>query len=299
MVALRWNWNGSKKNLPISVDDKCSLIEPTHPALSIRRQCELIELNRGTYYYQPAKETPLNLTLMRLIDEQYLKTPFYGYPKMTEYLRKQGYWVNPKRINRLMNLMGLQAVGFKRRITRNNPDHKVYPYLLRNVPIIRANQVWSADITYVPMNHGFMYLVAILDWFSRYVLSWQISNTLDNIFCIRALEKALKHSQPEIFNTDQGVQFTSRNFTDHLESAGVKISMDGRGRVFDNIFIERLWRTVKYEDIYLKNYATVTELAQGLERYFRFYNNERFHQSLDYRTPVQVYYDFQRATDGQ
>jgi len=275
------------------------LIEPDHPILSIRRQCELIELNRGTYYYQPAKETLLNLTLMRLIDEQYLKTPFYGYPKMTEYLRKQGYWVNPKRINRLMNLMGLQAVGFKRRITRNNPDHKVYPYLLRNVPIIRANQVWSADITYVPMNHGFMYLVAILDWFSRYVLSWQISNTLDNIFCIRALEKALKHSQPEIFNTDQGVQFTSRNFTDHLESAGVKISMDGRGRVFDNIFIERLWRTVKYEDIYLKNYATVTELAQGLERYFRFYNNERFHQSLDYRTPVQVYYDFQRATDGQ
>ena len=267
--------------------------------MSIRRQCELIELNRGTYYYQPAKETLLNLTLMRLIDEQYLKTPFYGYPKMTEYLRKQGYWVNPKRINRLMNLMGLQAVGFKRRITRNNPDHKVYPYLLRNVPIIRANQVWSADITYVPMNHGFMYLVAILDWFSRYVLSWQISNTLDNIFCIRALEKALKHSQPEIFNTDQGVQFTSRNFTDHLESAGVKISMDGRGRVFDNIFIERLWRTVKYEDIYLKNYGTVTELAQGLERYFRFYNNERFHQSLDYRTPVQVYYDFQRATDGQ
>jgi len=244
----------------------------------------------------------LNLALMRLIDEQYMKTPFYGYPKMTEYLRNQGHWVSPKRIARLMRVMGLQALGHKRRMTKNDPDHKVYPYLLRNVPIIRINQVWSADITYVPMNHGFMYLVAILDWFSRYILSWQISNTLDNIFCIKALEKALKHSQPEVFNTDQGVQFTSHSFTEHLESAGVKISMDGRGRVFDNIFIERLWRTVKYEDIYLKNYATVTELDQGLERYFRFYNNERFHQSLDYRTPVQVYCDcqndFQRATDG-
>jgi len=290
--------SGSKKNLPNSADDKCNLIESNHSVLSIRRQCELIGLNRGTYYYQPAKETPLNLTLMRLIDEQYLKTPFYGYPKMTEYLKTQGYGINPKRINRLMNLMGLQAVGFKRRLTRNNPDHKVYPYLLRNIPITRTNQVWSADITYVPMNRGFMYLVAILDWFSRYVLSWQLSNTLDNIFCINALEEALKLSQPEIFNTDQGVQFTSRSFTEQLESADVKISMDGRGRVFDNIFIERLWRTVKYEDIYLKNYDTVTELAQGLERYFRFYNNERFHQSLDYRTPVQVYYDFQRTTDS-
>ena len=274
------------------------MIEPNHSVLSIRQQCELIGLNRGTYYYQPAKETPLNLTLMRLIDEQYLKTPFYGYPKMTEYLKKQGYEVNPKRISRLMRVMGLQAIGIKRLMTKNNPDHKVYPYLLRNVPIDRTNQVWSADITYVPMNQGFMYLVAILDWFSRYVLSWQISNTLDNIFCINALDKALKHGQPEIFNTDQGVQFTSRNFTEHLESAGVKISMDGRGRVFDNIFIERLWRTVKYEDIYLKNYDTVTELDQGLERYFHFYNNERFHQSLDYRTPTQVYYDCQRATDG-
>ena len=287
--------------MPYSVDDRRGLIEPDHPVLSIRRQCKLTGLNRGTYYYQPAKETPLNLTLMRLIDEQYLKTPFYGYPKMTKHLRQQGYWVNPKRISckfRLMRLMEIQAICPRRRLTIPNSGHKVYPYLLRNVPITRTNQVWSADITYVPMNHGFMYLVAILDWFSRYVLSWQISNTLDNIFCINALEEALKHSQPEIFNTDQGVQFTSRSFTEQLESADVKISMDGRGRVFDNIFIERLWRTVKYEDIYLKNYDTVTELAQGLDRYFRFYNNERFHQSLDYRTPNQVYYDFQRTTDS-
>ena len=287
-----------KKNLPISADEKHTLIEPDHFGLSIRRQCELIGLNRSTYYYQPAKETPLNLTLMRLIDEQYLKTPFYGYPKMTECMRKQGYWVNPKRINRLMNLMGLHAIGHKKRMTKHDSDHKVYPYLLRNVSISRTDQVWSADITYIPMSNGFMYLVAILDWFSRYVLSWQISNTLDNLFCINALKQALEYGQPEIFNTDQGVQFTSLRFTEHLESAGVKISMDGRGRVFDNIFIERLWRTVKYEDIYLRNYSTVTELSQGLKQYFSFYNNERFHQSLDYRTPVQVYYDFQRATDG-
>jgi putative transposase len=297
-VALKWNWSGSKKNLPPSVNDKRGLIEPDHPVLSVRRQCELTGLNRSTYYYEPAKETPLNLTLMRMIDEQYMRTPFYGYPKMTKYLRSQGYCVNPKRIDRLMGVMGLRALVPKKRTTRSNSDHKVYPYLLRNVPIVRADQVWSADITYVPMNQGFMYLVAILDWFSRYVLSWQLSNTLDNAFCLEALDRALAAKKPEVFNTDQGVQFTSNDFTGRLESADVKISMDGRGHVFDNIFIERLWRTVKYEDIYLRNYAMVTELAQGLDRYFQFYNNERFHQSLDYRTPSQVYYDCQRTTDS-
>ncbi len=233
----------------------------------------------------------MNLTFMRLIDEQYMRTPFYGSPKMTEYLRSLDYCVSPKRTTRLMRVMGLQAVVPKRRMTKSNPDHKVYPYLLRNVPIVRADQVWSADITYVPMDQGFMYLVAILDWFSRYVLSWQLSNTLDNNFCIKALEEALEHNRkPAIFNTDQGVQFTSHNFTERLESAEVKISMDGRGRVFDNIFIERLWRSVKYEDIYLRNYSAVIGLEQGLDRYFQFYNNERFHQSLDYKTPTQVYY---------
>ena len=241
----------------------------------------------------------MNLTLMRLIDEQYMKTPFYGYPKMTQYLRSQDHWVNPKRTARLMRVMGLQAVVPKRRMTRNNPDHKIYPYLLRNVPIVRVDQVWSTDITYVPMSQGFMYLVAILDWFSRYVVSWQLSNTLDNNFCITALERSLQHGRPEIFNTDQGVQFTSHSFTERLESAGVKISMDGRGRVFDNIFIERLWRTVKYEDIYFKNYVTATELERGLVQYFQFYNNERFHQSLGYKTPAQVYYDCQRTTDSE
>ncbi len=218
---------------------------------------------------------------------------------MTEYLRSLDYCVSPKRTTRLMRVMGLQAVVPKRRMTKSNPDHKVYPYLLRNVPIVRTDHVWSADITYVPMDQGFMYLVAILDWFSRYVVSWQLSNTLDNNFCLKALERALEHRKPEIFNTDQGVQFTSHNFTERLESAEVQISMDGRGRVFDNIFIERLWRTVKYEDIYLRNYAMAMELEQGLERYFQFYNNERFHQSLDYKTPTQVYYDCQRTTDSE
>jgi len=290
LVVSKWNWSGSKKNLPPSVNDKRGLIEPEHHVLSVRRQCELIGLNRGTYYYEPAKETPLNLILMRMIDEQYMRTPFYGYPKMTEYLRNQGYWVNPKRIDRLMGVMGLRALVPKKRMTRSNPDHKVYPYLLRNVPITRIDQVWSSDITYVPMNHGFMYLVAILDWFSRYVISWQLSNTLDNTFCIEALDRALERRKPDIFNTDQGVQFTSDDFTQRLESADVKISMDGRGHVFDNIFIERLWRTVKYEDIYLRNYSAVMELEQGLGRYFQFYNNDRPHQSLGYRTPAQVYY---------
>ena len=297
-VALRWNWSGSKKNLPPSVDDKRGLIEPCHPDLSVRLQCELIGLNRATYYYEPARETPLNLALMRLIDEQYMKTPFYGYPKMTEYLRNQGYWFSPKRTARLMRVMGLRALVPRKSMTRSNPGHKIYPYLLRNVPIVRADQVWSADITYVPMSQGFMYLVAILDWFSRYVLSWQLSNTLDNNFCIKALERSLEHKKPEIFNTDQGVQFTSHNFTERLESTEVKISMDGRGRVFDNIFIERLWRTVKYEDIYLRNYVTAMELERGLAQYFQLYNNERFHQSLDYKTPAQVYYDCQRITDS-
>jgi putative transposase len=258
--------------------------------LSLRRQCALIGLNRSSYYYQPASESPLNLILMRLIDEQYLRTPFYGYPKMTEYLRQvKEYQVNPKRVSRLMQLMGLRAVAPRPRTSRPHPEHKIYPYLLRGIDITRSNQVWSADITYIPMQRGFMYLVAILDWYSRYVLSWEVSNTLDGDFCLLALERALQHGQPEIFNTDQGAQFTARAFTTRLEQAEIKISMDGKGRVFDNIFIERLWRTVKYEHIYLSDHTTGLELVAGLANYFDFYNYERFHQSLDYRTPAQVY----------
>lgn len=266
------------------------MIELAHPHLSIRRQCELLGLNRSTLYYQAATETAFNLELMRLIDEQYLKTPFYGWPRMTAHLRRQGYQINSKRVRRLMQLMGIQAIYPKPRTTRAAKGHRVYPYLLRDVAIGAPNMVWSADITYVPLRQGFMYLVAVLDWFSRYVLAWQLSNTLDGYFCQVALQQALQRGTPAIFNTDQGVQFTAAAFTSSLEAAGIRISMDGRGRALDNIFIERLWRTVKYEELYLQDYASVPDLEAGLERYFRFYNHDRPHQSLQYRPPVEVHF---------
>jgi putative transposase len=266
------------------------LIEVAHPDLSVRRQCELVGLNRATFYYTPATETDLNLHLMRLIDEQYTKTPFFGWPRLTDYLHCQGYAVNPKRVRRLMRLMGLMAVGPKPGTSQPHPDHPVYPYLLRNVAVVRPCQVWSADITYCPLPRGFMYLLAILDWFSRYVVAWRLSNTLDVAFCLEALAEALAQGQPAIFNTDQGAQFTAHAFTSRLEAAHVRISMDGRGRAFDNIFIERLWRTVKYEDIYLKDYASVSEMHSGLTCYFHFYNHERRHQSLGYQTPARVHF---------
>jgi putative transposase len=266
------------------------MIEPTHPDLSTRRQCELLGLNRATFYYQPATESALNLELMRQIDMLYTKTPFYGWPRITERLKQMEYAVNHKRVQRLMRLMGLQAVYPKPRTSQPAAGHKVYPYLLRNLDIVRPNQAWSADITYVPLTGGFMYLVAIIDWFSRYVLAWQLSNTLDGHFCVQTLQQALQRGRPDIFNTDQGVQFTAAAFADVLETAGVRISMDGRGRALDNIFVERLWRTVKYEDIYLKEYATVPALLSGLTSYFAFYNGERLHQSLGYRTPAEVHF---------
>ena len=268
---------------------KRAMIEPLHPDLSLRRQCELIGLPRATYYYQPAGESPFNLQLMRLIDQQYLKTPFYGWPRMTAHLQRQGYEVNHKRVQRLMQLMGLQALYPKPKTTVADQGHKVYPYLLRDLEITRPNQVWSADLTYVPMPQGFMYLVAVIDWFSRYVLAWQLSNSLDGRFCLEALQQALLAGQPDLFNTDQGAQFTALEFTACLEAATIRISMDGRGRAHDNIFIERLWRSVKYEDLYLKDYASVPDLDAGLEAYFRFYNHERPHQSLGYRTPAEVH----------
>lgn len=267
------------------------MIEPKHPELSIRRQCALLDLNRATYYYQPATESELNLTLMALIDKEYTEHPFYGRRKMTTYLRKLGYQVNPKRVRRLMQKMGLEAIYPRPRTTIVNQAHHVYPYLLRGLEITRPNQVWSTDITYVPMAKGFMYLTAVIDWYSRYVLAWRLSNTLDSLFCVEALQDALAIATPEIFNTDQGVQFTSTAFTSILEAAQIRISMDGKGRALDNIFVERLWRSVKHEDIYLKEYATVPALAHGMDKYFDFYNHERPHQSLDYRTPAAVYWD--------
>ena len=267
------------------------MIDIDHPTLSIRRQCELVGLNRSTFYWEPAGDSPLNLQLMRLIDEEYTRAPFYGYRKMTARLNNHhGYQVNHKRVERLMQKMGLQAVYPRPRTSIPDKQHKKYPYLLRGLDINRPNQVWAADITYVPMPLGFMYLVAIMDWFSRYVVAWQLSNTLDGAFCLDALRLALRHGQPEIFNTDQGAQFTAHAFTDELEEANIFVSMDGRGRVFDNIFIERLWRTVKYEDIYIKEYASVPALEVGLQDYFQLYNYERPHQSLGYQMPADVHY---------
>jgi len=271
------------------------MVEPGHAELSIRRQCELIGLNRATFYYLSAQESELNLHLMRLIDEQYLKTPFYGWPRMTVYLRRQGYPVNHKRVQRLMGQMGLQAIYPKRQTTVVAEGHRIYPYLLRNLAVTRPNQVWSADITYIPMLHGFMYLVAIMDWYSRYVVTWQLSNSLDGLFCLDALERALGQGQPDIFNTDQGVQFTAQAFTSRLEAASIRVSMDGRGRALDNVFIERLWRSVKYEHVYLYEYATVPELEKGLEQYFIFYNHERPHQSLSYQVPAVVHFGIAAA----
>ena len=267
------------------------MIETNHPTLSIRRQCALVGLNRSTYYWQPAAESPLNLELMRLIDQEYTRAPFYGYRKMTARLNNHhGFEVNRKRVARLLHKMGLQAVYPRPRTSTPNKAHKTYPYLLRGLKIVRPNQVWCADITYVPMPRGFMYLVAVMDWFSRFVLAWQLSNTLDGAFCLDALRLALRQAQPEIFNTDQGAQFTAIDFTGALEAAGIQVSMDGRGRYLDNIFVERLWRSVKHEDIYINEYDTVPTLTTGLEDYFHLYNYERPHQSLGYLTPADVHF---------
>jgi len=265
------------------------MIELEHRKIAISRQCELIGLPRSTLYYEPAPETKENLMYMRLIDRQYTRTPFFGSRRMAIWLSRQGYEVNRKRVQRLMRIMGLEAIYPRPNTSAAAKEHKIYPYLLRGLEIVRPNQVWSTDITYIPMNSGFMFLVAVLDWYSRYVLSWRISNTLDAEFCLEALDAALRRGKPEIFNTDQGAQFTCSSFTGRLEGAGVQISMDGRGRALDNVFVERLWRSVKYEDIYLKNYGTGGELHAGMEHYFGFYNTERPHQALNYQTPASVY----------
>jgi putative transposase len=260
------------------------MIEPDHDQLSVRRQCEMIGLARSSLYYEPGSESAENLALMRRIDEQYLKTPFYGSRKMAFTFQ-----INRKHAQRLMALMGLAAIYQRPRMTIRDVSHKIYPYLLRNVPITRPDHVWSTDITYVPVRSGYVYLVAVIDWFSRRVLSWRLSNSLEGRFCLEALDEALSVGRPEIFNTDQGVQFTSLAFTGRLIECGVAVSMDGRGRALDNVFVERLWRSVKYENVYLHDYETPREVESGLASYFEFYNDERPHQALDYRTPSVVY----------
>jgi putative transposase len=269
------------------------LIEPNDKQLPIESQCELLSLPRSTYYYKPVSVSPLNLFLMTMIDYQHTTdvVPF-GYRRLVQYfLDKFSMNVNHKHIQRLMREMGIEGASERKNLSKPHPDHKIYPYLLRGVEIKHVNQVWSTDITFIPMNEGFCYLVAIIDWYSRYVLSWELSNTLDNEFCIIALNKALKnYKKPLIFNTDQGSQFTANNFISILINSNINISMDGKGRAFDNIFIERLWRTVKYECIYRNSYATMHELHMGLQRFFSFYNRSRYHQSLNNKTPHQVYF---------
>lgn len=266
------------------------MIEPGNDKITVRRQCDLLGLCRTSYYYESVRDDSYNHLIMNLIDEQFTKTPFYGVPRITECLRNKGHEVNHKRIRRLMRQMGLEAIYPKKKLSKAHPDHKKYPYLLRDVVIDHSDQVWSVDLTYIRMQHGFVYLCAIMDWYSRYVLAWDISITMDAAFCTRTLEKALMISKPEIFNSDQGSQFTSADFTGILEREGISISMDGRGRVFDNIFVERLWRTVKYEEVYLHNYLTVSEARRSLSKYFLFYDTERIHQSLGDKTPYEIYF---------
>ena len=272
-----------------------SLVERNHPEISVRRQCELLGVNRSGMYYEPVGESKENLRLLRLLDEQYTRAPFFGSRRMAAWLVSIGYAVNRKRVTRLMQKLGIEAVYPKPRLSQPEEGHRIYPYLLREVTVERVNQVWSTDITYIRMAQGFVYLVAVMDWYSRFVLSWRLSLTMEVDFCIEALQRALRWGRPEIFNSDQGPQFTSEKFTGELAVRKIAISMDGRGRCMDNIFVERLWRSLKYEEVYLKDYGSVQEAEAGIRRYFEFYNHERLHQSLKYRTPAAVYQERSHA----
>ena len=284
-MELEW----LKKKLPSSCEHKRPLVDPGHPDLSVRRQCELLGLSRSSRYYEPTGEAAGGLRLMRLIDAQYTARPFYGSRRMTIRLNERGEGANHKRVQRLMRVMGLEAIDPKPRLSQAGEGHRIYPDLLRGVTVRRRDQVWSTDITNVPMASGFMYLAAVIDWFSRYVIAWRLSNTLDGSSCLELFGAALRGGRPEVFNTDQGVQFPAAAFTGRLESAGVAVSMDGRGRASGSVFVERPRGSVKYEDIYIQGYETVPGLHRGLARYFAFYNDERPHQSLDDRTPAAVY----------
>lgn len=269
--------------------DKRAWIDWCNPSISIREQCELLGLNRSSLYYEPLSESPENLKIMRLIDEEYLRYPCKGQRQMVSYLARHGIVVNRKRVQRLMRNMGLEAIAPKPRTTVASREHKVYPYLLRGLVIAKPDHVWCSDITYVPLAGGYLYLCAVMDWHSRFVLSWRLSNSMDTTLVVEALEEALERGRPQIFNTDQGSQFTSREFTEKLKDASIEISMDGRGRATDNVFIERLWRTVKYEEVYLKEYRSGDETHRSLGRFFKYYDYDRPHQGLDDQTPWEVY----------
>ncbi len=279
-----------KKIKHLNLEERRALIEQEESTpVSVRRQCEFLDLNRSSFYYAPVPVSPEDQAITNLIDEIYTKWPFYGARRMSRELKSLGSFVGRKRTGRLMRIAGLEAIFPKRNTSKPNPDHPVYPYLLRGVNINRTNQVWSMDITYIRLRQGFVYLAAVMDWKSRYVLSWKISNTLTSDFCVEALKEAFGYGTPEIFNTDQGSQFTSEEFVRVLKDRGIQISMDGRGRALDNIFVERLWRSVKYENVYLKGYETIPDADAGLKEYFDFYNLQRHHQSLNYKTPWLVY----------
>jgi putative transposase len=258
--------------------------------ISISKQCELIGLSRASYYYEAVKESEINLRIMRMIDEQYLMTPFYGSRRMIEALKIKGEIVNRKRLQRLMRVMGIEAMYPKPKTSIGNKEHYKHPYLLRDLKIYKPNQVWGTDITYIPTEFGYLYLVAVLDLFSRYVVSWTLSDSLESDFCIDAIEKALKKGRPEILNSDQGVQYTSKAYINLLKENKITISMSGKGRCWDNIFVERLWRSFKYEEVYLKGYSSGKEAQEGTDWYFTFYNNDRLHEKLDYKTPKKIYY---------
>nr|WP_144428251.1 IS3 family transposase [Azospirillum thiophilum] len=280
----------SRKARSLSRAEKKTMIDPTHQTLSVTRQCGLLGLSRSTLYYKPVNDNSEDLAIKALIDRQFLETPYYGSRKMTAWLRRQGQSINRKRVRRLMREMGLAAIWQKPNTSKPAPEHRVWPYLLRHLVIDRPNQVWTADITYIPMPKGFLYLVAVMDWHSRKVLAWRLSNTMHADFCVAALEEAItRFGTPDIFNTDQGAQFTGSAFTGVLEAAGIRISMDGKGRCMDNIFIERLWRSLKYEDVYLRAYATGTEARQGIGRWIDSYNRLRPHQALGYQTPDEIF----------
>lgn len=272
------------------------IISKSNKDLSIVRQCRLLNINRASFYYEPIPDGEDTVTLMNEIQDIWERYPFYGYRRITATLRRAGYKINHKRTQRLMNKMGLQALYPKPRLSQANAGHKKYPYLLKDISLERPNQVWATDITYVRMNPGFIYLVAIIDLYSRYVVSWKLSISLDAGFCMEALEEALMKGCPEIFNTDQGCQFTSSSWIEMLEAHGVQISMDGKGRCMDNIYVERLWRSLKYEEVYLKSYESVYEAKQSLTDYMEFYNNQRPHQALDYKTPAEVYFNNRQKT---
>ncbi len=284
----------------MTVLEKRAMVDPSHPKISICRQCELLDMGRASYYRGPGQESVGNLEIMRMIDEEYLKHPFYGSRKMKVFLNRRGIRVNRKKVQRLMRLMGLEAIfPGRKKTTLPAKEDRIYPYLLRGMEIDRPGQVWCSDFTYIPLKDGFAYLTVVMDWYSRYVLSWEVSIVMDESFCVSSLERALrKFPRPDIFNTDQGSQYTGEAFTGVLENHEIRISMDGKGRAMDNIMVERLWRSLKYEDIYIRDYETVKDLLAGLTVYFDFYNNERPHQSLDNLTPAEVYVGTARAREA-